>query len=390
MPRNLRITRIVVTHFSFVVNDLGPEEHLGFDQVYRPGYRLDQDGSILTIETDAGITGEVPGSIDRRDALYMLGRNPLERDTIWHDLKRAQRGWMNAPNGAIDMALWDIAGKLYVAPIHELLGGGGQGRMKLPCYASTYHGDENGGLTRPEDYGDFALACRDRLGYSAFKIHGWVGGPIGREVDAVLAIRRAVGDSMALMLDPAGAFRTFDDVLRVGRACDEANYFWYEDAFRGGGLSQSAHAKLREFIKTPLLMGEHIRGLEPKADLITARATDYVRANSYTDGGITGVMKLAALAEANGLDVELHGGSLAHRHCMASMRNSNWYELGLVHPLVNANKPPIYGDPKWIDLLESVDPKGCLDVPTGPGLGVPLDWDWISAHRTGEVVYEGE
>ena len=65
MPRNLRITRIVVTHFSFVVNDLGPEEHLGFDQVYRPGYRLDQDGSILTIETDAGITGEVPGSIDR-------------------------------------------------------------------------------------------------------------------------------------------------------------------------------------------------------------------------------------------------------------------------------------------------------------------------------------
>lgn len=176
MPRNLRITRIVVTHFSFVVNDLGPEEHLGFDKVYRPGYRLDRDGSILSIETDAGITGEVPGSIDRRDALYMLGRNPLERDTIWHDLKRAQRGWMNAPNGAIDMALWDIAGKLYGAPIHELLGGGGQGRMKLPCYASTYHGDENGGLTRPEDYGDFALACRDRLGYSAFKIHGWVGG----------------------------------------------------------------------------------------------------------------------------------------------------------------------------------------------------------------------
>lgn len=57
---------------------------------------------------------------------------------------------------------------------------------------------------------------------------------------------------------------------------------------------------------------------------------------------------------------------------------------------MNANKPPIYGDPKWIDLLESVDSKGCLDVPNGPGLGVPLDWDWISAHRTGEVVYKGE
>ena len=389
MPRPMKITRITVTRFAFEIEDLGREEQLGFDLVYRPGSRIDQGGSILRIETDAGVTGEVPGGIDARDAHYLLGRNPLERDVIWHDLKRSQRGRMNAPNGAIDVALWDIAGKLYDAPIHELLGGGGQGRMKLPCYASTYHGDENGGLTRPEDYGAFALQCKEELGYRAFKIHGWIGGPIEREVDAVLAIREAVGNGMALMLDPAGAFQTFDDVLRVGRACDEAKYFWYEDAFRGGGFSQYAHAKLREFIKTPLLMGEHIRGLEPKADLITARATDYMRANASTDGGITGVMKLAALAEAHGIDVELHGGSLAHRHCMAAIRNSNWYELGLIHPKVKNNKPPLYGDPKWIDLLESVDEHGCLDVPTGPGLGVPLDWDWITTHKTGEVVFDG-
>jgi L-alanine-DL-glutamate epimerase-like enolase superfamily enzyme len=385
MTRPMRITRITVTHFSYEVPDLGLEEQLGFDLVYQPGNRLKQGGSILRIETDAGVAGEVPGGIEARDAHYLLGRNPLDRDAIWHDLKRSQRGRINAPPGAIDIALWDLAGKLYGAPIHEMLGGG---RMKLRCYASTYHGDENGGLTRPEDYGEFALYCKEELGYPAFKIHGWIGGPIKREVAAVLAIREAVGEDMALMLDPAGAFGVFDDVLRVGRACDEARYFWYEDAFRGGGFSQSAHVKLKEFIKTPLLMGEHIRGLEAKADLIATGATDYVRANAGNDGGITGVMKLGALAESYGLDVELHGPSLAHRHCMASLRNSNFFELGLVHPKVRDNRPPLYADPKWLDLLESVDQNGCVDVPTGPGLGVDLDWEWLNAHKVGSTVYE--
>ena len=388
MPRPIKITRLRITHFHWEIPDLGKEEQLGFDAVYQPGSRFPAGGSILTIETDAGVSAEVPGGVDERTAQYLIGRNPLERDVIWHDLKRSQRGRINSPPGAVDVALWDIAGKLYDAPIHELLGGGGRGRMKLPCYASSYHGDENGGLTTAKDFGDFARYCRDEYGYPAFKIHGWINGPIKREVEAVLAIRDAVGPDMALMLDPAGAFTTFDDVLRVGRACDEANYLWYEDAFRGGGFSQYAHAKLREFIKTPLLMGEHIRGLESKADTIAAKATDYVRANAGVDGGITGVMKIAALAEAHGLDVELHGPSLAHRHCMAALRNSNYFELGLVHPKVRHNRAPIYADPKWLDLLESVDENGCVDVPTGPGLGVPLDWDFIKKHQTGAQVFE--
>ncbi len=81
------------------------------------------------------------------------------------------------------MALWDFAGKLYDAPVYELLGGGW--RKKLPAYASTYHGDENGGLTTPDDFAQFALRCKEQYGYPAFKIHGWVNGPIEREVAAV-------------------------------------------------------------------------------------------------------------------------------------------------------------------------------------------------------------
>jgi L-alanine-DL-glutamate epimerase-like enolase superfamily enzyme len=105
------------------------------------------------------------------------------------------------------------------------------------------------------------------------------------------------------------------------------------------------------------------------------------------DGGITGVMKIAALAESHGLDVELHGGGLAHRHCMASIRNTNYYELGLVHPNVARTKPPIYSDLRWLDELDSADAQGCVAVPDGPGLGVPLDWEWINSHKSGEIVF---
>lgn len=386
MSRNLKITRIVVTHFDFVVENLELEESLGFDTVYRKGGRLNSGGSILCIETNEGVSGVTPGNIDAPSARYLLGRNPLDRETIWHDLKRSRRGQDGTPPGAIDIALWDLAGKLYDAPIFELLGGGR--RRKLPAYASTYHGDENGGLSTPEDYAQFALHCKRKLGYPAFKIHGWVNGPIEREVAAVLAIREAVGPDMDLLLDPAGCFNTFEDVLKVGRACDKAGYMWYEDPFRGGGFSRFAHVKLRELIKTPMLMGEHVRGLEAKADTIYAGAADFVRANAGSDGGITGVMKIAALAEAHGLDVELHGGGLAHRHIMSTLPNTNYYELGLVHPLVANAKPPIYSQRRWLDELDSVDEKGCVEVPHGPGLGVQVDSDFIDAHRSGETVYE--
>jgi hypothetical protein len=72
---------------------------------------------------------------------------------------------------------------------------------------------------------------------------------------------------------------------------------------------------------------------------------------------------------------------------MASIRNTNYYELGLVHPNVARTKPPIYGELRWLDELDSAEAQGCVAVPDGPGLGVPLDWEWINSRKSGETVF---
>ncbi len=75
-------------------------------------------------------------------------------------------------------------------------------------------------------------------------------------------VRKIVGDEMTLMLTLPCQLRTFADAVYVGRACDEANYFWLEDPYRDSGVSAFAHKKLRSMIKTPLLQTEHVRGVE--------------------------------------------------------------------------------------------------------------------------------
>jgi len=148
---------------------------------------------------------------------------------------------------------WDLAGQYHDAPIYELLGGSQQ---KLPCYASTYLGDdEPGGLSSPEAYADFAEQCLE-MGYPAYKIHGWQSAPLKDQIAVVHAVGKRVGGKMDLMLDPFCAIKTFGDALQLGRAGDEYGFFWYEDPFRDGGISAHAHRKLRQLIKTPLLQLE--------------------------------------------------------------------------------------------------------------------------------------
>jgi L-alanine-DL-glutamate epimerase-like enolase superfamily enzyme len=380
------ITRLEVVIFEHETQDMGTDYN-GFNQIFEKGSVLKTRPAVFRIHTSEGINGEYlagNGAVRIESiADYLLGKNPFEREKIYNDLKRGLRHTDRTAMCPVDVALWDFAGKCFNAPIYQLLGGY---KKTLPAYASTLHGDENGGLDSPEAFADFAAQCKD-LGYSGFKIHGWGDGPISREVATVLATRDRVGSAMDLMIDPACEYETWADALRVGRACDEAEFFWLEDPYKDGGVSIFAHNKLRSLLKTPLLQTEHVFGLEHHVDFIVNGGTDFVRTGVYEDGGITGAMKVAHAAEGFGLDVEFHFGGLAHRHCIAATRNTNYYELGLVHPNVLRTKPPVY-PPEFTDELENIDSDGCVAVPQGPGLGVDLDWDYIKAHEIDRIVRE--
>ncbi|MGD8477819.1 MAG: enolase C-terminal domain-like protein, partial [Burkholderiales bacterium] len=380
-----KIDRVEVHEFTFDLEDAGWDGG-GFNIVYQPGNTLTMSKYAVVIRTEDGARGEyvalwggTPMALGQTLSLapQLIGRNAHQREKIYDDFKRAHRQYDHMGFGCIDIALWDWAGKQFGAPVSRLLGGF---RERLAAYASTYHGDRNGGLSSPRAYVDFADQCYE-MGYRAFKMHGWGEGNVAEEVETVLALGKANSGRMSLMIDPACELRTFADALAVGQACDEAGFFWYEDPFRDAGWSQHAHRKLRQFIKTPLLQTEHVRGVEPKADFIVAEATDFVRADPEYDLGITGTMKIAHLAESFGLDVEIHASGPAHRHCMAAIRNTNFYEVALVGPKCRNAMPPVYAC-GYNDELDGVGADGCFPVPDAPGLGVVYDWEFINRNRT--------
>ena len=148
-------------------------DYNGFNQVYQAGSVETSRSTVLRVHTSLGVVGEYPEArahLPAAVARYLIGANPFEREKIYNDLKRGLRHTDRTIIGTIDVALWDLAGKVYGAPIYQLLGGY---KRSLPAYASAYHGDENSGLSSPEAFTDFALHCKE-LGYPAFKIHGWV------------------------------------------------------------------------------------------------------------------------------------------------------------------------------------------------------------------------
>jgi len=388
-----KITRIELHQFECQFQDVGfePAFHL---LAYEPGSVITQTFHAIKIFTDIGLTGEYVGGRSTEYAgipvfaRFLIGRSALDREGIYNDLKMILRQRARAGMSQVDIALWDLAGKFYGAPLYELLGGN---RMSLPCYASTWLGDsEPGGLNSAEAYADFAEQCLE-MGYPAYKIHPWPNAPVRQLVALIHAVGKRVGGKMDLMLDPFCSLPTFGDALKVGWACDEEGFFWWEDPLREGGVSAFAHRKLRQLVKTPLLELEHVRGLEQHVDFIVAEATDFVRADPDTDGGITGVMKIAHAAEGFGLDVELHGPpGPERRQLMAALHNSNYYEMVGLHPGLShlVVKPKdIYKD-GYRDGIDAIDANGCVPVPQGAGLGVEYDWDFISRHSQGVAVYD--
>lgn len=391
-----RIARVELSLFRFEVAGLDLPAHgaagVG-NMIAAKDARMPCQRWAVRIETTDGVRGEYvthwvgTGAAFAQAAMlapHLIGRDPDAREQIWQDLKRELRAYDHMGHGALDIALWDLAGKRCNASVSRLLGGF---RTRLPTYASTYHGqNEPGGLDSPKAFAEYAALCQAQ-GFAGFKIHGWHDGNIAREIATIHAVRKAVGEGFPLMLDPACELRTWIDALAVGRACDDAGFFWYEDPYRDSGIAPEGHRRLRERLRTPLLVAEHVRGLESKAAFILAGGGDMIHADPEYDLGITGAMKIAHFCQALGLDLQYHACGPAHRAVMAATPNTHFYEMALIGPDMPNLVPPVYAC-GYSDQPTALAPDGTVPVPDGPGLGVTYDWGFIERNRVQHLVFD--
>ena len=323
---------------------------------------------IVTIATDEGIEGHsfLGSSRQGADAYagpliefikpMLMGTNPLDIGAIWKKMWKQDRSVSTNAIGAVDVALWDIAGKVAGLPVHRLLG---TCRDSVPAYSSTaWH-------PNPEEYAEEARHFQS-LGWKAHKIHPH-GDPI-QDVKICEAVRKAVGDDMTLMLDSMWAYG-YEDALRVGRAIEELDYFWYEDPLVEEDVYN--YVKLNSKLDIPIMSTEYAPGrLYGMAQWIMSYATDMLRGDVAITGGITPLIKIAHIAEGFGMKCEIHHGgnslnNVANLHVTMAVHNCDYYE---VFPATGANK---YG---LVEDIE-VDDNGLVYAPTEPGLGYNIDWE---------------
>ena len=189
------------------------------------------------------------------------------------------------------------------------------------------------------------------------------------------AVRRAVGDDYAVMLDSTWAYQ-YPEALRVGRVAEDLGFHWYEDPLADDDLYN--YVKLKQQLRIPILATEYAPGgFTALAPWITAQATDYLRGDVAVKGGITPLVKSAHLAEAFHMNFEIHHGgnshnNIAHLHVTMAIRNCEFFEVLLP---AAAQK---YGLAEDIE----VDAHGLVRAPTGPGLGAAIDFDLIARQKT--------
>ena len=274
-----------------------------------PGPEHDATQTLVTVVTDGGAEGYTlggnPKMLTEVAKPALVGEDPFDRERIWQRLRQWQRLHVGSFSDhdicAVDLALWDLAGRHLKMPVHKLLGGF---REKVAAYASTMCGDElKGGLDTPEAYANYAEACVAK-GYKAFKLHTWMP-PIPwapspkQDVAACAVVRRRVGPDIALMLD---CFHDYDrqQALYIGQELEKLGYHWIEEPMDEHSIS--SYAWLAEQLDMPVVGPETAEGhIQTRAEWIVRKASDISRAGVGDLGGITPVMKAVHLAEAFGV-----------------------------------------------------------------------------------------
>jgi len=341
--------------------------------------------TLIAVFTDEGITGWgsaftndllVRGALHVLAPLY-LGENPLEPERVSEKL-HANTFWMGRGGSithtisGIDIALWDILGKVTGQPVGRLLGG--RYRERVRPYASLL-------MCEPAALADH-LAMVKAKGFRAFKI-GW--GPFGRvnvttDEAIVRAAREAVGPDSLLMVD-AGASdafwpRDYSWATRTARMLASYNVFWFEEPLPPDNLHD--YVLLRNQSPVPIAGGEVLTRRQSFTPWLQQRAFDIVQPDVTKCGGISEERRIAWMAEDCGVRFIPHGwntalGLAADLHLASANHRTELVEY-------------LTGSPYIDDLVETpwqLDEDGMLPIPHMPGLGVSLNLDAVEKH-TGE------
>jgi len=271
--------------------------------------------------------------------------------------------WPNYYTAAAEICLWDILGKAVNRPIYKLLGGS---KDRVMAYASSQH------LANIEDYIPDVLSAKEQ-GYKGYKIHPGGGQPksglaipayIGH-IEEIKTIRKAVGDDFVLAHDPVQRYNLFE-ALKVGRVLDDLDYAWFEDPIPSTDIE--GLVELNRALDLPLHVGEFLFSISDFAEYIRRGALDVARLIADNVGGISGSMRVGALADAFNLECTPHNWGnptdlAVHFHLELAMPNAYWFEMP--HPVTAADRP--------YQAKFRIDQDGYVLAPTEPGLGYPID-----------------
>ncbi|MEV6012244.1 mandelate racemase/muconate lactonizing enzyme family protein [Streptomyces sp. NPDC051976] len=321
-----------------------------------------EDGSVGIGECYGLPSPEVTATVVSQVlAPLLIGQDGLATTAIWERLFQGQaagghnRGFYLEALAGIDLALWDLRGKVADLPVHRLLGG--PIRERVDCYASpvALHAD-------PDDSARQALGFVE-AGFRALKVK--IGRGIRTDRAHLTAVRAAVGEDIDILTDVNCAY-DLDEATRVGAVLRDLDISWYEEPLQVDDLANLA--ELRRRTGLTVVNGEtHFTRFDLR-DSLLHRAIDVFMPNVARSGGITEATRLAALASAFHVDIAPHGVGSGVSLCAAlqlcaATPNLRTYEYNrLPNPIREAilRNPPEFRD-------------GALTVPTGPGLGFELD-----------------
>lgn len=328
---------------------------------------------VVQLTTDQGLEGigitynEVGGEatksvIDLCIAPRIIGRCPFETEQIWHETVSylrgvGRKGLMHCALSAVDIALWDLKGKIVGLPLYRMLGGV---ERKVPVYAS-------GGWTSYDD-DQLVAEMTDMVsrGYSHIKMKVGVDGATNpnHDLQRVRKVREAVGDKISIMLDANNCWDAATAIQFASRV-QEYNILFFEEPVFADDIPGLAH--FRERSNIPLATGEHEYTKFGARDLVMNKAVDILQIDGVRAGGYTEMLKIAAITQAWNIRFAPHAMEHIHMHLISAFGNAPFLERLLLFEEVtnrlykNAPQPV----------------NGFIEIPDKPGLGLELDMDFI-------------